>query len=282
MSKEMDKDPQGAVFGRLLKFWRGVHGLSQEALALSLDASTRHISFLENGRASPSKAMVEAIADVMKLGVRDSGHLLVAAGYTPDFESLGVDAPELKWFRKAITLSLKALDPYPSMVVNTYGKVVMVNRGWVSFFKALMSAEELAAVEDHYDFVFKRLNDYAHIPDWKNASALILMGLQQQAIFSGDEKTQQLVDRLATYPSVPKNWQQVAAKIEPMASFRVPIEIDGQVQPFFNVVQHVDPMAPAAFLSEPRLSMITFYPENPDFKFESVEGKELSHPLLAY
>ncbi len=282
MSKDLDKDPQDAVFGRLLKFWRGVHGLSQEALALSLDASTRHISFLENGRASPSKAMVEAIAKVMDLGVRDSGHLLVAAGYTPDIESQGLDAPEFKWFRKAITLSLKAQDPNPSMIMNAYGKIIMVNRGWVAFFQSLIPAAELMAVEDHYDFVFKRLDDSAHMPDWENAAALILMGLQQQAIFSGDEKTQQMVDRLATYPCVPNNWQQVAAKIEPMASFRVPIEIDGQIQPFFNVVQHVDPMAPAAFLSEPRLSMITFYPENPDFKFEPVEGKELVHPLLAY
>lgn len=282
MSKEMDKAPQSAVFGRLLKFWRGVHGLSQEALALSLDASTRHISFLENGRASPSKAMVEAIAEVMELGVRDSGHLLVAAGYTPDFENLGIDAPELKWFRKAIILSLKAQDPYPSMILDSYGKVVMVNRGWVSFFQSVMPAEELQSVEDHYDFVFKRLGDTVHVPGWENAAALILMGLQQQAIFSSDEKAQQMVDRLAAYPFIPQDWQKIAAKMEPMASFRVPIEIDGKIQPFFNVIQHVDPMAPAAFLSKPRLSMITFHPENPDFQFESVEGKTLEHPLLAY
>lgn len=282
MSKDMGKDPQGAVFGRLLKFWRGVHGLSQEELALSLDASTRHISFLENGRASPSKAMIEAIANVMALGMRDRGHLMVAAGYTPDMEDLSIDAPEFKWFRKAITLSLKAQDPYPSMIVDGYGKVIMVNRGWVSFFQSLMDADDFEAMEDHYDFVFRRLDDSAHVPGWENAAALILMGLQQQYIFHGDEKVLEVIERLASYPCVPENWQQIAAKIEPAASYRVPIEVNGKIEPFFNVIQHWDPLAPASFLSNPHLTMLTFYPENPDFRFEPIEGKELKHPLLAY
>jgi len=68
-------------FGQLLKFWRGVHSLSQEALALSLDSSTRHISCLENGKARPSRPMIENITRVLSLGERDGCHLLLAGGF---------------------------------------------------------------------------------------------------------------------------------------------------------------------------------------------------------
>ncbi|MFT6974127.1 MAG: transcriptional regulator with XRE-family HTH domain, partial [Bermanella sp.] len=59
-------------FGPLLKFWRNIHSLSQEALALSADSSTRHISCLENGKSHPSRAMIDKLSEVLKLGERDS------------------------------------------------------------------------------------------------------------------------------------------------------------------------------------------------------------------
>ena len=76
-----DSSGSTTAFGRLLRFWRGVFGRTQEDWALELDASPRHISRLENGRVQPSKAMVERIAASLALGERDTGHLLHAAGY---------------------------------------------------------------------------------------------------------------------------------------------------------------------------------------------------------
>ncbi|HEY0882075.1 MAG TPA: helix-turn-helix transcriptional regulator, partial [Archangium sp.] len=45
-------------FGQLLKKWRSARRLSQEALADDAEISTRHLSFLETGKAKPSREMV--------------------------------------------------------------------------------------------------------------------------------------------------------------------------------------------------------------------------------
>ena len=49
-----EKIAEGA-FGRLLRFWRQVRKRSQEDVALEIDSSIRHISFLENGKSLPSR-----------------------------------------------------------------------------------------------------------------------------------------------------------------------------------------------------------------------------------
>ena len=107
---EQDSEP---AFGRFLKFWRSVHELSQEELGFRLDSSPRHISRIENGSSRPSEAIILDIGRVLKLGNRDLNHLLIAAGYAPREDEVDFHAPELKWLRKAMTLNLRALDPYP-------------------------------------------------------------------------------------------------------------------------------------------------------------------------
>ncbi|CAN0605458.1 unnamed protein product, partial [Ectocarpus sp. 12 AP-2014] len=51
-------------FGTMLKDWRTQRRLSQLALGLDANVSARHISFLETGRAKPSRAMVLQLCEV--------------------------------------------------------------------------------------------------------------------------------------------------------------------------------------------------------------------------
>src|SRR5262245_53283213 len=44
-------------FGELLRQWRDARGTSQLALSTRARVSTRHLSYLETGRASPSRDM---------------------------------------------------------------------------------------------------------------------------------------------------------------------------------------------------------------------------------
>ena len=106
-----EKDTNYA-FARFLKFWRSVHGVSQEQLAGHINGSPRHISRLENGSSRPSQAIAKDIAVALQLGQRDTNHLLIAAGFVPSTGELNFHKPELKWLRKTMTMSLKALDPY--------------------------------------------------------------------------------------------------------------------------------------------------------------------------
>src|SRR5437763_8299553 len=67
-------------FGRLLRRWRQARGMNQLALAADADISVRHLSFLETGRARPSRAMVDRLSAVLDVPLADRNVLLLAAG----------------------------------------------------------------------------------------------------------------------------------------------------------------------------------------------------------
>lgn len=276
------EDEADRAFGRLLRFWRGVHGVSQEDLAHDLGSSPRHISRLENGRVRPSRSMVERIARQLSLGERDANTLLISAGYQPAPRALDFHAAELKWLRKAMTLTLRAMDPYPAVLVDGQGEVLMVNRGWVGFFQAVVPREELDEVTHYYEFLFS-LPGFGNSSGWKDTLSVILMSLQQGALLGSDESQQRMIDRLLASPNTPPDWRQRAARLEPMASFRVPIEVDGQARRFFSVSQTVGAMGPTPYVSEPRLTVTTIYPEDEEaMDLDSLVAGELSHPRLFY
>ena len=269
------------AFGRLLKFWRGVHGVSQEQLALSLDSSTRHISFMENGKAQPSKEMVENIARVLALGGRDTSQLLIAAGYVPAAQPVDFQAPELRWLRKAMTLTLRALDPFPTTVSDAAGNILMVNRGWVGCYSRSIPRAELDQVTNHFDFLFNS-KDRELTDAWLDTLSVFLMSLQQSALLSDDRACLDKLQRLQSHPDVPADWRQRAAKLEPMASYRVQVRVAGQLRPFYNVSQMVGAVGPAAYVSEPRLTISTLYPDDESLDLSNLIQEPLEHALLLY
>lgn len=269
-------------FGRFLKFWRGVHDLSQEELAYRIESSPRHISRMENGSSRPSEAIVITISRALHLGKRDSNHLLIAAGYAPAEEKLDFQSAELKWLRKAMTLTLRALDPYPTTLTDSSTNFLMVNRGWVGFFRKNVPKDMLDTFTNQYDFLFSRKGAGKIVSNWEDTLSVILMTVQQRALLTGDTADEAIRNKLASHPSVPADWQQRAAKIEPMASFRVQIELDGRLQRFFSVNRMVDPLGPAALGAEPHFTLNTLYPEDESLDLLSLIEGDLTHPLLFY
>jgi transcriptional regulator with XRE-family HTH domain len=268
------------AFGRFLKFWRGVFKLSQEELAFRLDSSPRHISRLENGSSRPSESIVIDVCKVLDLGQRDSNHLLISAGYAPIEKGLDFHSPELKWLRKAMTRNLQALDPYPTALLDTSSNILMVNRGWVGFYRNIMSQQALDQVCNHYDFLFSREGAGNIVSDWEDTLSVILMSLHQQSLFASENVNQ--ATRLAKHHSVPDDWQQRAAKLEPMASFRVQINIHGSLMRFFSVSSTVGALGPTAYASEPNLSINTLYPDDDSVDLSHLVNDNLQHPLLFY
>ncbi len=78
------------TIGDHLRDWRQRRRLSQMDLALEAEVSTRHLSFVETGRAAPSREMVLRLAEVLEVPLRDRNLMLVAAGFAPVF-------PERRW-----------------------------------------------------------------------------------------------------------------------------------------------------------------------------------------
>ena len=82
-------------FGPLLREWRQRRRISQLDLALEGNISTRHLSFLETGRAQPSRDMVLHLAEHLEVPLRDRNILLTAAGFAPVFGERRLDDPAL-------------------------------------------------------------------------------------------------------------------------------------------------------------------------------------------
>src|SRR5437588_2966910 len=113
--------------GELLRAWRQRRNLSQLELALNADVSARHVSFLETGRAQPSREMVIRLAEELEIPLRERNALLLAAGYAPVYAEHPLDASEMAPVRQALERFLRAHEPYPAVVVDRYHNLITAN-----------------------------------------------------------------------------------------------------------------------------------------------------------
>lgn len=115
-------------FGAHLRYWRLKRGLSQLELSGQCDSSQRHLSFLESGRAQPSRQMVMRLCAVLDLPPRERNALLVAAGFAPLYRMRALEHPDLDSVKRAIDLMLDKQEPYPAVVVDRLWNLTMQNR----------------------------------------------------------------------------------------------------------------------------------------------------------
>ena len=114
-------------FGDLLRHWREARKLSQLDLGLSANVSARHISFLETGRARPSRAMVLNLGGVLDVPRGSRNALLHAAGFAPSYRTRAMDEAEMGPITSALDWMLERHMPYPAMVLDRRWTIVRTN-----------------------------------------------------------------------------------------------------------------------------------------------------------
>src|ERR1700753_1801499 len=119
---------QPVHIGDHLREWRQRRRMSQLDLAGEAEISARHLSFVETGRAAPSRDMVLRLAERLDVPLRERNVLLVAAGYAPAFPHRSLDDPALKSARTAIDLVLQAHEPNPALAYDRHWNLVSANR----------------------------------------------------------------------------------------------------------------------------------------------------------
>lgn len=132
-------------FGRLLRDCRRGRRLSQLDLALHAEVSQRHLSFLESGRARPSREMVVQLAEALDLPLETRNRLLGAAGFAGLYPRRRLDAEAMAPVRGALERMLAVHEPFPAMVVDRAWNVVMVNRALPKLLGLIGGMEEMAA-----------------------------------------------------------------------------------------------------------------------------------------
>ena len=119
---------QPVHIGDHLREWRQRRRMSQLDLAGEAEISARHLSFVETGRAAPSRDMVLRLAERLDVPLRERNVLLVAAGYAPAFPQRPLEDPALKSARQAIDLVLRAHEPNPALAYDRHWNLVTANR----------------------------------------------------------------------------------------------------------------------------------------------------------
>jgi transcriptional regulator with XRE-family HTH domain len=242
--------------GALIRAWRERRHLSQQRLAEAAAVSTRHLSFLETGRSSPSRAMLRGLAEQLELPLRERNRLLVAAGFAPEFDERPLERGEPDPVRAALARFLRAHDPCPAIILDRHLNLVEANAGFAQL-TARVAPDLLAPPANALRICLHPHGLAPEIVDLKDWSAHSLRRLRRQAERTGASDLDELYQELAGYPGV---------ATEPPSSERCPLGVvtlrlhrqNGEVT-FFTTTTRVDDAVDVAF-SE--LTIEAFHPAN--------------------
>ncbi|GAA1691015.1 helix-turn-helix transcriptional regulator [Fodinicola feengrottensis] len=218
--------------GPLLRDWRQRRRLSQLELALAANSSARHVSFIETGRAQPSREMVLRLAEHLEVPVRARNTLLVAAGHAPAYTETPLNAPQMQDVRAAIDTILAGHEPYPALVIDDAWNLVASNTGMTALLDGI-SPELLAPPINvmrlalHPDGASSRISNLAQ---WREH---LLARLYRQITAGGSAELQELYDEVVAYGSPVTHPEQPTA-----ADLVIPLRIRlGEVElSFFSTI----------------------------------------------
>jgi transcriptional regulator with XRE-family HTH domain len=197
--EDMNTSANPRPVGTLLRDWRLRRRMSQLNLAADASISTRHLSFVESGRATPSRAMVLRLANRLDVPLRERNHLLLAAGFAPMYGERGLDDPEMGAARQAVELVLEGHEPYPALAVDRHWILVSLNRAAAKLMAGaaedlLKAPVNVLRLSLHPDGLAPRI---LNLGAWR---AHLFERLRRQLAVSADPVLAALVNELRSYP----------------------------------------------------------------------------------
>ncbi len=215
-----------AGFGTLMRQWRRRRGLSQLDLAENGGVSQRHVSFLESGRARPSRQMVLHLAELLDMPLRERNRLLHAAGFAAAYRESKLDAPQLAEARHALDLLLKQQEPFPAVVVDAGWTVQLANQAAQRMIAFLLGP----TFDPSKPVNFMKLPLHPQgarpfIKNWRDVAGNLLHRLQREAMDSPAAAA--VLSEVRGYPDVDALWRNVDWDSEPKPLLSFSVEKDG-------------------------------------------------------
>ncbi|GAA4824463.1 helix-turn-helix domain-containing protein [Tomitella cavernea] len=186
--------------GALLHRWRLRRGLTQMDLALRAEVSTRHVSFVETGRSSPTAPMIVTLCEALEVPLRERNTLLLAGGFAPAYREHGLADPPMAAVCDAIAHILKFHEPYPALVVDRGWDLVDANGALTPLLAGVADPSLLEPPVNvlrlslHPDGLAPRIENLAQ---WR---AHLLRRLGQEIEASADTGLERLRAELRGYP----------------------------------------------------------------------------------
>lgn len=239
-------EPSGV--GPLLRRWRESRHLSQLELALEAEVSARHISFVETGRATPSKEMVLTLSNVLDVPLRERNLLLLAAGYAPAYAETSLDDPRTAHVRAVVEIILKSNEPRSAIAHDRHWNVVMANEAFVRFL-TLMLGKEPAGLLPMRVTSTPRLNLLHLIFDpkglrkvvvnWELSAKALLNEAYRRLAWTRDETLRKLISEILNYPGVPARWREPDLGASQALILPMELDLGGRIARMFSTVTTV-------------------------------------------
>jgi transcriptional regulator with XRE-family HTH domain len=196
----------GNAFGRLLKEWRRRRALSQLDLAVAARTTQRHLSFVETGRAVPSRDMVLRLGATLSLPLRQQNALLLAADYAPTWKERDLSTPDLAVVNSALDYMLAQHEPYPAFVIDRCWNLIRANRGALNLTEFLTGSAPAITPSEPVNLAVALLAPDGLRPfivNWQEVALYFIRGVQADAHSDGMPETTNLLNRLHTFPDIP-------------------------------------------------------------------------------
>jgi transcriptional regulator with XRE-family HTH domain len=195
-------------FAAALRYWRGKRGVSQLRLSTDSGISQRHLSFLETGRAAPSRELILKLGLVLDIPLRQRNAMLLAAGFAPAYRERSLLDPELAAVMQALDFMLAQQAPYPALVVDRLWNLVMANEPAARMMRFFLGMPAHAPIpRDGSVNVLKLILDpdglRRSLVNWEEVCTDLLHWVQREAMGDGPgSEATRLLEELMALPGI--------------------------------------------------------------------------------
>ncbi len=208
--------------GDVLRDWRQRRRLSQLDLASEADISARHLSFVETGRANPSRDLLLHLADQPDVPLRERNALLLAGGYAPVYPQRSLDDPSLDAARETVDLILRCHEPNPALAIDRHWNLVAMNRA-VSVLMADIAPELLEPPVNVLRLAMHPEGLAARIVNIDEFGAFLSGRLRHEIGVSGDPLLADLLAEIGSYRAA--NGGRGGESISEIGGIAVPFQL---------------------------------------------------------
>jgi transcriptional regulator with XRE-family HTH domain len=212
------------AFPGLLKTWRGKRRLSQLELALASGVSQRHLSYLESGRAKPSRNMIMQLSETLEVPLRERNDWLVAAGFAPVFRARPLDDPQMTQVMSAIRMMLTNHEPFPAIAIDRAWNIRLANRPF-EMLGAMLGQDlwtRIGGAERNLMRLFFHPNGIKpFVLNWAAVSPLLWHRAQREAEALGGADMKALLAELAQFQDAETLWAAEDATLVPVLPLTV-------------------------------------------------------------
>ncbi|MBL9097545.1 MAG: helix-turn-helix transcriptional regulator [Alphaproteobacteria bacterium] len=228
---------EASTFPQLLKAWRMKRRLSQLDLALESGVSQRHVSFLESGRAKPSRAMILQLSETLEVPLRERNDWLVAAGFAPIFRARPLDDPQMNQVMNAVRMMLANHEPFPAIAIDRAWNIRLSNRPFDVL--ASMVGEEVwtrvGGPERNLMRLFFHPNGVKPlVSNWNTIAPLLWHRARREADALGGQEMKAVLADLSQYQDAETLWAAEETALVPVLPLEM--EKDGLRVSLFTVI----------------------------------------------